>query len=622
MCGIAGVISIDADPRLGAVAERMNEVLAHRGPDGAGVYVCPTGHAALAHRRLAIIDLNTGAQPMQDRARRRSIVFNGEIYNFRDLRAEQLASEYPFETQSDTEVILASYAAWGDAMLPRLRGMFAFGLWDSMQRTLLLARDRFGKKPLFYAERNGRLYFASELKAIQRVLPVEVDRIALAEYLVLGYVPGARTIYRSVRRLLPGHSLLFSLDGTMSTHRYWTLPLPDDRESGRPASDWEEAIAARLEDAVRARMISDVPLGAFLSGGLDSSTIVALCLRQVDRPFHTFSIRPRETHSPDADAAHEVATLLGTTHHEEVLDCPTPQELVELVRHFDEPFADSSMIPTSAVSRAARREVTVALSGDGGDEIFGGYGVYRDYRVLSDLAKWPMVSPAASALSRIWPKRAPGSVSLSLLGTKPSRRYLQLIAHLWDGPLARVLGGPSDELEEAIGELACLFHFPEYQPKPGPVARAQWIDSSRAYLSGDILQKVDMAAMAHSLEVRAPFLDHVLAEELARLPDSLRMDGKRGKLLLRRIAQRYLPDHIIERRKLGFTVPLANWLRGPLRPLVANYVFDSGSPLARHLDLQSAQAMAAEPEYPHGPRLNFSLLSLAVWAEAAPLAMA
>jgi asparagine synthase (glutamine-hydrolysing) len=618
MCGIAGVVSIDHDPRLGAIAERMNEVLVHRGPDGEGAYVCPTGHAALVHRRLAIIDLNAGAQPMHDHECRRTIVFNGEIYNYRELRTERLASAYQFATESDTEVILAAHAAWGDEMLSRLRGMFAFGIWDRARQSLLLARDRFGEKPLFYVERDGRLYFASELKAIQRVLPLDVDPVALAEYLVLGYVPGSRTMYRGVRRLLPGHSLRFTVDGTLSTHEYWSLPLPEDQESDRAASDWEAAIATRLQEAVRLRLIADVPLGAFLSGGLDSSTIVALCVAQADRPFHTYSIRPRDAHSPDADAAQEVSKLLGTTHHEELLDCPTPDELLELFHQFDEPFADSSMIPTAAVSRAARRHVTVALSGDGGDEMFGGYGVYRDYRNLSSMAAWPMVSRAALGLDRVLPKHAPGSVSLALLHADPGKRYLQLVAHLWNGPLARLLGGPGDVLDEALAELAELFQFPVCQPEPGPVARAQWIDASRGYLSGDILPKVDLASMVHSLEVRAPFLDHLLAQDLSRLPDSLRMDARsgRGKLLLRRIARRYLPEHIIERQKVGFSVPLTTWLRGPLRPLIDTYILDSGSPLAQHVDLPSAQAMATEPGLPQRSRLQFSLLSLAVWAQS------
>src|SRR5579864_8620740 len=324
MCGIAGVVSLEPDPALPALAQRMNDVLAHRGPDGEGIFVCPSGRAALAHRRLAIIDLVTGDQPMTDHAHRRTIVFNGEIYNFRELRATQLSSEYPFSTHSDTEVILASYAAWGDAMVSHLRGMFAFGLWDSADRKLLLARDRFGKKPLFYAERDGHLFFASELKALRRVVPAEADRVALAEYLILGYVPGHRTIYRGIHRVLPGHVLEFSPDGRLAQRAYWSMPLPDDRPSPSTAADWETRIALRLEEAVRLRLIADVPLGAFLSGGLDSSTVVALCRNQVEGSFHTFSIRPRDTYSPDADAAQEVSAILGTTHHEEVLDCPQP----------------------------------------------------------------------------------------------------------------------------------------------------------------------------------------------------------------------------------------------------------------------------------------------------------
>ncbi len=556
---------------------------------------------------------------MTDHAQNRTIVFNGEIYNFRALREQFRAAAYPFSTRSDTEVILAGHALCGDGVVSSLRGMFAFALWDSAGQSLLLARDRFGKKPLFYTRRGDRVYFASELKALRAVLPVEVDRVSLAQYLALGYVPGSRTIYRDIRRVRPGHTMRFAANGQFHEHQYWSLPVPDDRDHKHTTVDWERIVASRLQEAVRLRLISDVPVGAFLSGGLDSSTVVALSSKYAEEPFHTFSIRPKDVYSPDADAAQEVSTLLGTTDHEEILECPRPEALLGLMRHFDEPFADSSLIPTSAVSDAARRWVTVALSGDGGDEMFGGYGIYRDYRRLSAASSLPLVPSGAAALAGIWPAYAPAKSSLTLIAAHQDQLYLRLSAHLWNGPLARLFGGTHDELREASEELVSQFSVPIGDPSPGSVATAQWIDAARGYLAGDILAKVDMAAMGHSLEVRVPLLDHVLAEELAGLPRSLRMRAGRGKLLLRRIARQHLPEHIVERKKIGFTVPLARWLDGPLAPLVEAYVFDPNSPLREHVHLGQARRLALDLRNPHYARLRYSLLSLAVWAETLTL---
>jgi asparagine synthase (glutamine-hydrolysing) len=601
MCGITGAVSRVPDPDLPDIVRRMNATLAHRGPDGDGFWSAP--HVAFGHRRLAIIDLDTGAQPMHDASGRYTITFNGEIYNLGELRARQQAAGATFLTHSDTETILHAKGPH------ELRGMFAYGLWDAQMQTLVLARDRFGKKPLFYAESGYRLFFGSEIKALRAALETtNVDEAALDQYLMLGYVPGTRTIAREIKRVPPGCTLTWDRERGARISRYWTWEV-DDRDDDRDLETWARDVENVFDDAVRLRLIADVPLGSFLSGGLDSSTVVAACLRHAARPFHTFSIRAAGAPSPDADAAHFVSKLLGTTHHETVLQCPSPDEVVALMQHFDEPFADSSMIPTAAVSKAAREQVTVALSGDGGDEIFGGYGVYRDYMAIERIAALPLASRAAGWSKRA-PARMPGKRTLEHIGTKAGSRYRHLVSHLDRRELASVLTtDPAGYLDTADLELAELFHESK---KLGPVARAQLIDSLHGYLPGDILPKVDLAAMRHSLEVRAPLLDHVLAESVARLPARLRMHRGRGKLVLRQIARRYLPVDIIERKKVGFSIPLADWLAGPLRPLVERYLAPNG-PLAAYLDLARLPTMRADRTAE--ARRMFALLSLGVWAE-------
>jgi asparagine synthase (glutamine-hydrolysing) len=614
MCGITGAVSRVPDLELEFTVRRMNATLVHRGPDGDGFWRCGSGLAALGHRRLAIIDLATGQQPMHDATERYTITLNGEIYNFKTLRAEQEAVGARFRTHSDTEVILNAHLLTGAGAPNLLRGMFAYGLWDRNDHQLTLVRDRFGKKPLFYAEDGDRLLFGSEIKALLTALRrTTVDEIALVEYLMLGYVPGERTIYREIKRVPAGHTLTWTPAAGAQLERYWEWPVPDDRDDHRSEDDWAHEVARIFEDAVRLRLIADVPLGSFLSGGLDSSAVVAACMRGSSRPFHTFSIRAAGLPSPDADAAHTVSRLLGTTHHETVLHCPTVDGMVALFRQFDEPFADSSMIPTAAVSAAARRVVTVALSGDGGDEIFGGYGVYRDYQRVEELARLPFLGRGAALVHARWRRDLPGDRMLEQLAAPDAERYLRLVSHMFGGGLANALrDDASRAVEDAERETRSVFRFPSSARTPGPVARAQWIDATRAYLPGDILPKVDLASMMHGLEVRAPFLDHVLAESVVRLPARLRMHDGRGKVLLRRIAQRYLPDAIIERKKVGFSIPLADWLAGPLRSLVDHYLAPHG-PLSRYVDV--SKLPRERNDRTANARRTYALLGLAVWAE-------
>jgi asparagine synthase (glutamine-hydrolysing) len=549
MCGIAGVASRAADPSLGKLAAGMNAKLAHRGPDGAGLAEFP--RCALAHRRLSIIDLPGGAQPMFSPGGA-AVVFNGEIYNFRDLRQE-LSGGYTFRTNSDTEVLLAAWERWGEDSPAHLRGMFAYAIWDPRSETLFLARDRFGKKPIFVSDRDGLLAFASELKSLPAGEP---DKIALQQYLALGYVPPARTVRRNVKPLAAGHSLTWR-DGTATTRCYWQPPAP--REVQRSDAEWEERVKALLDDSVRARLMSDVPLGAFLSGGLDSSTVVALCMKHRGQPFHTFSVRTEGSDGADAQAARLVAQSLGTEHHQVEVACPSPEELSSLFAHFDQPFGDSSLIPTAAVSRFARERVTVSLSGDGADELFGGYDIYALAERAQRLARVPGFALGA----RLWPSALRGKeYLLRLAAAAEPNGYLRAVEQFQQHERRRLAETSESEAEQAEQELQQLF------APPSPGAKGLQAIDLRAYLPGDILYKVDMAGMAASLEVRSPFLDHALAEELAGLPDHLRMQGGVGKLLLRKIARPLLPPEVLTRRKIGFTVPLRDWLSGPLRPLV------------------------------------------------------
>ena len=594
MCGIAGVASRATDPRLEELSRRMIATLAHRGPDGEAS--ASFGRCALSHRRLAVIDVEGGAQPMRS-PRGTAVVFNGEIYNFLELRRE-LAGGYAFQTRSDTEVLLAAYERWGDGFCARLRGMFAFALWDETKQELLLARDRFGKKPLFYEERDGRLAFASELKALRRagLAQGEPDRVAALEYLAIGYVPGERTMIRGVRRLPPGHVLRFGANGTKLT-KYWELPPPRAR-ADRSDAEWVSRVGSILDESVNLRLIADVPLGAFLSGGLDSSTVVALCMKHRGRPFHTFSIRAAGGDPADADAALRVAKALGTEHHEQVVDCPPPEEAAALFEHFDEPFADSSMFPTAAVSKLARERVTVSLSGDGGDELFGGYFRYA----LARRARWFGKLPGFRALAQRVPKGIRGSDYLRRLAGA-SQGYFSVLEIFQAAERRELLQAGANDEAEAEHELSQLFET------DGSVAQMCAADV-RGYLPGDILPKVDLASMRASLEVRCPFLDHVLAEELAGLPDHLRMRGTLGKILLRRIARDLLPEEILTRPKLGFSVPIERWLSGSWRGLVEATFAAPGNPL---VDPKLLKRHAAPPRLPHEGQLQFTLLSLAAW---------
>ncbi|MCS6877170.1 MAG: asparagine synthase (glutamine-hydrolyzing) [Geminicoccaceae bacterium] len=588
MCGFAGVF----DPNEGrgavleALARAMIAPIAHRGPDDEHVFVEPEAGLALGFRRLAIRDLSpSGRQPMVSASGRHVIVYNGELYNAEELRAELEAAGLRLRGRSDTEVLLEQLERFGlEATLAKSLGMFAFALWDRHDRRLFLARDRLGKKPLYWGLERGRLRFASELKCFfaDPTFCPEIDRSALGLYLRLGYVPGERSILAGIRKLAPGGWLAIDVRGRTSAGRFWDPVEVVARGFAEPFREHEDELLVRFEellsDAVRRRLVSDVPLGAFLSGGIDSATIVALAQEASSRPLSTFTIGFRDPAFDESAQARAVAQRLGTDHHELVVDAEAALELVpELPRWFDEPFADASAVPTLVLSRFARERVVVALSGDGGDELFAGYRRYRETVDLAErLARIPPAARRASAellkrcpepmwrlLGRLLPERAqPDRLGerirrfARILAAPAERASLEIAAH-WSEPDA--LGAPGLLPEGFEGGFAARI--------PDLGTRLQLLDLL-VWLPDDILVKLDRASMAASLEARCPLLDHRVVEFVFRLPPSLRVRGEESKYLLRRLLRRRLPAALVDRPKRGFSVPIHDWLRGRLRDWV------------------------------------------------------
>lgn len=594
MCGIVGIVSRSpVDP---ASVVRMAEVLRHRGPDDAGVWLSEDRSVVLAHRRLAILDLSPrGRNPMTWDRGRLQVTYNGELYNYRDLRDELRRLGYSFASNSDTEVILAAYDHWGVECLQRLIGMFAFGLWDSGRRQLFLARDRLGQKPLYYSEHNGELAFASELKALLAdcEFRCEVDPEALAMYLRYGYVPAPRTIFGHASKLAPAHYAIWK-DGRLEAARYWDPVII----AARPRPEFNEADAARqleelLRESVCRQMISDVPLGAFLSGGIDSSLIVALMQEQSARRVKTFTIRFDDPEFNEADHARAVADHLGTDHFEET--CSTAQmidTIGKLPEYFDEPFADASAIPTYLVSKVARQEVTVALSGDGGDELFFGYERYRNYAT-----RWVQIAA---------PRMSHGTLE-TLLDTE-----MQYYAHWhvsWQDPEIAVMLGHQGQ-RSAAHETARrdLQQFTALERPP--------LLDLLTYLPDQILTKVDRASMALSLEARAPFLDHRVVEFALALPLEQKWRGGESKWLLRQLLHKRVPRDLVDRPKMGFSVPLAELFRGGLREQIESAF---AGPLLEDLHICPDPAQAAWRDFLAGNNVSvdriWTLFALTCWAK-------
>ena len=574
MCGIAGFADstfgrqatgaqrLDAEFNL---VHRMCEVIRHRGPDDEGIHVEPG--VGLGMRRLSIIDLAGGRQPIHNETGTIWIVFNGEIYNYRELRAELEALGHQFYTSSDTESIVHAYEQWGEDAFRRLRGMFGVALWDEPNRTLLLARDRAGQKPVHYTERGGRLYFASEIKSLLAAGAVDpsLNLGALDHYLAFLYTPRDASIFEGVRKLPPGHFLRWR-DGRAEVKQYWQVAA-EETFNGSEA-DAIEALGAVLEDAVRSHMVSDVPLGAFLSGGVDSSAVVGMMTRASSgRPIKTFSIGFDDPEFDELEHARTVARHFGTDHHEFIVRPDGLSILEDLIGHFDEPFADSSAIPTWYVSEIARRHVTVVLSGDGGDELFGGYDRYLPHHRVArfDRVPVPGLRAAAAAAWPLLPHGAKGKNFLRHVAKDPAGRYLDSIAMFQPDERAALYGPGVRASLVADSEAALARHFDRFSALPHD-SRMMRFDFE-TYLPEDVLTKVDRMSMAHSIETRVPLLDNMVIDFAASLPAGFKISQGRRKHILKETLRPMLPAGILDRKKQGFGIPLGTWFRGGLTGL-------------------------------------------------------
>lgn len=573
MCGIAGIFHCGTPkPVDPARVNAMTDALVHRGPDGGGVWTAPG--VALGHRRLSIIDLAGSPQPMASFDGRAMLVFNGEIYNFRELRRELENAGARFRTDGDSETILAAWQKWGPDCLTRLHGMFAFALYDLNQRTLFLARDRLGVKPLFTAMlSDGSLAFASELKGLlaHPLLRREIDPLAIEDYLAWGYVPDHRSILKGVEKLPAGHYRLLRHDQPASAPvRWWDVSFTERRRES--AADLEAELLFHLREAVTSRMVADVPLGAFLSGGVDSSSVVALMAESSRERVRTCSIGFDEAALDETSYARDVATRFGTDHRERKVGSDDFAQIGNLAAMFDEPFADASALPTWRVCQLARETVTVALSGDGADEAFAGYRRHRFHAAeerARSLLPPSIRQPVFGALGRIWPKADWAPQALR------AKTTFQSLAASGEEGYARALAVTAPELRAALYSPDFRRQLGDYRaerplvdlmrdaPARSGLDRAQYADL-KFWLPGDILTKVDRTSMAVSLEAREPLLDHRLIEFAAGLPGRLRIRGGQGKWLLKHAMERYLPREVLYRPKQGFVTPIAAWLRGPL----------------------------------------------------------
>ncbi|MBK1665186.1 asparagine synthetase B [Rhodospirillum rubrum] len=573
MCGLVGIYHPTASrPVDRALVEAMNQRQFHRGPDDGGVFIGPG--IGLGHRRLSIVDLGGGRQPMTNDGGGVVLVYNGELYNNAELVAELQAAGHVFRTASDTETVIHAWEEWGEDSVCHLRGMFAYALWDDRGQTLFLARDRLGIKPLHYTcLADGRVMFGSELKSLTGVedIPKVVDPLAIEDFLAYGYVPDPRSIFKDILKLEAGHTLTFRRGEAPGRPQcYWDVKFTTP---SRPAKtdDLCAEVIDRLDEAVRCHLVADVPVGAFLSGGVDSSAMVALMAGATDRPVETCSIAFSEARFDESAYAKTVAERYGTHHRVHTLPAQTLSEVGPLTAIYDEPFADSSALPTLKVCQAARETVTVALSGDGGDELFAGYRRYRFHtaeeavrRILPQAARGPLFG----ALGRVYPKLdwAPqvlrAKSTFQALGRDRVEGYFNAVSVIPDG-LRRGLYSKTMRAELAgYGASEVLRRHMTRAPADHPLSVAQYVDL-KTWLPGDILTKVDRASMATSLEVRVPMLDHRFVEWTAGLSPDLKLSGGTGKYLLKRALRPLLPDDVLYRRKMGFSIPLADWLRGP-----------------------------------------------------------
>ena len=590
MCGITGIFDTRAArPVSDVVLRRMNESQVHRGPDEGSLHI--EQGVGLGHRRLSIIDVATGQQPLFNEDGSVVVVFNGEIYNYQDLIVELQAAGHVFRTRSDTEVIVHAWEQWGESCVERFRGMFALALWDRNRETFFMARDRLGVKPLYWALLpDGFLLFGSELKSLMAHggLAQEIDVEAVEDYFALGYVPEPRTIFRQARKLEPAHVLTIRRGQPVPEPReYWDVRFTlDNRISEGQAC---EELMERLRDVVRMRLISEVPLGAFLSGGVDSSAVVAAMATVSQAPVNTCSIAFDDPKYNESEFARMVAERYRTNHHVETVVSEDFDLIDTLAHHYDEPFADSSAIPTYRVCQLARKRVTVALSGDGGDETFGGYRRYQMHLMEERMRSAIPASvrrPLFGLLGRAYPKAdwAPRVFRAKTTFEGMARDSVEAYFHSMcfvRAPMRQQLYSPT--MRSQLGGYTALEVFRRHAARANtddPLALIQYLDM-HTYLVGDINTKVDRASMAHSLEVREPLMDHKLVEWAATLPSSLKLRGGNGKHVFKKALEPHLPHEVLYRPKMGFSVPMGRWLRGPLRErvrssLLGGAMLDSG----------------------------------------------
>lgn len=626
MCGIAGIISTN-----GGLTEQqvqpMIDAQRHRGPDAEGVWT--DGVCALGHRRLSIIDLSeAGRQPMANDDGSLQITFNGEIYNYQALRAELEAFGYHFRTRTDTETILHAYEKWGVECLKKLRGMFALAIWDRQKKRLFVARDRVGKKPVFYTQVGARFFFASELQGLlaNAEIPREVLPEALDGYLSYGYVPAPYTGFRNIFKLPPAHFLTLDLKEAATVpkvERYWSLSYaPKLRLSEAEAC---EALRAKLTEAVRLRMISDVPIGAFLSGGIDSSIVVGLMAQQSTQPVKTFSIGFKEAAYNELEHAKRIANLWQTEHHEFIVEADALSILPKLVRHYGEPYADSSCVPTFYVAQMTREHVTVALNGDGGDESFAGYERYLGNRLAEDMGRLPGAVWAAQTLGKLLPDSIDPKNRIRNI-----RRFLLVMSQPMPQRYARWLTYFTEEDKQSLYSAGfntqlngarrgawlpeIIEAFCRNAPSRDPVDAAMSADV-QAYLPFDLLVKVDIATMANSLEARSPLLDQEVMEFAAQLPPELKLRGRNLKHLLKTAFPDLLPPANVNRRKAGFGVPVGEWFRGPLRELLEDALLAPQARTRGYFNAQHLRQLVSdhlEGRAEHSFKL-WNLLMLELW---------
>ena len=614
MCGITGIFdTLDKSEISRELLHRMNETQFHRGPDEGGLHLEPG--VGLGHRRLSIIDLSSGQQPLFNEDHSVVVVFNGEIYNFQELVPELEALGHVFRTHSDTEVIVHAWEAWGEACVARFRGMFAFALWDRNQETLFVVRDRFGVKPLYYAFLDtGEFIFGSELKSLMKhpCLTRDIDPMAVEEYFAYGYVPEPRTIFKRACKLPPGFTLTLKRGQPRALPKqYWDMPFTPVAVKDE-ASAMDELVE-RMKESIRLRMIADVPLGAFLSGGVDSSAVVAMMATQSSTPVNTCSIGFDDPAFNEIEYAQQVADRYHTHHHVETVASNDFGLVDKLAKVYDEPYADSSALPTYRVCELARKHVKVALSGDGGDEHFAGYRRYRWFRYeerMRSVMPLMLRRPLFGALGKLYPKAdwAPkvfrAKTTFEALSRDTVEGYFHGVSLLSDVQRQQLFS-PSFKRElQGYEAVEVLRRHAAVAPTDDPLSLVQYLDM-KTYLVGDILTKVDRASMAHGLEVREPLLDHELTEWISGLPIDLKLRGSEGKYLLKKSMEPYLPHAVLYRKKMGFSVPLAAWFRGPLAVTIRGVVL--GERLAS-TDLFNQDYLRAVVEAHQSGRRDYSVI--------------